>query len=28
VTGPVGRLVGFVLEFTKALWNLWRSRRS
>ena len=27
VTGPVGRLVGFVLEFTKALWNLWKTNR-
>ncbi len=27
VTGPVGRLVGFVFDFTKALVSLWASRR-
>lgn len=27
VTGPAGRLIGFLLEFTKALWTLWRARR-
>jgi hypothetical protein len=28
VTGPLGRLTGFVLEFAAAMWTLWRSRRA
>jgi len=27
VTGPVGRLAGFFLDFAKALFSLWRARR-
>jgi hypothetical protein len=27
VTGPVGRFVGFALDFLKAMWTLWKSRR-
>jgi hypothetical protein len=27
VTGPVGRLTGFLIEFAAALFSLWRERR-
>ena len=27
VTGPVGRLVGFVIEFFRALWSMAADRR-
>jgi len=27
VTGPVGRFVGFFLDFGKAVWTLWKAKR-